>query len=150
MRRYILLVLLLGMVVCLFIASNAAAAPRSDNATVTFTVTDSLSNAPISGIRVTIATDTAPRGAPGCYVCHTPEQIGIVSRKASLGQYEHKFTGSTDSAGVVTFQVPTGVRILIVVNDPVGMYDLEILERISIRKAIEYRFDFALDSVPMI
>lgn len=150
MKRHGLWVLLLGMAVCLSVASNASAAPRSDNATVTITVTDFLSNAPISGIKVVIATDTAPRGAPGCYGCHTTGQIGIFSSKASEGQYEHKFTGSTDAAGVVVFQVPAGVRILIVVKDPVGMYDLETLERMSIRKAKEYRFDFALDSAPVI
>lgn len=149
MKRHNLWVLLLGVVVCFFIASNASAAPRSDNATVTISVADFLSNAPISGIKVVIATDTAPRGAPGCYTCHTSGQIGVFSSKASDGQYEHKFTGSTDAAGVATFQVPTGVRILIVVKDPVGMYDLETLERMAIRKAKEYRFDFALDSAPV-
>jgi len=138
------------MVVCIFIVSNASAAPRSGDATVIFTVTDSLSNAPISGIKVVIATDTAPRGALGCYDCHVPDQIGILSSKSSQGRYEHKFTGSTDAAGVVTFQVPAHVRILIVVKDPYRMYEPEILERIPIRKAVEYRFDFALDPVPVI
>jgi hypothetical protein len=114
-----------------------------------FTVTDSLSNAPISGIKVVIATDTAPRGASGCYDCHVPGQIGILSDKVSQGRYEHKFTGTTDAEGVVAFQVPVHVRILIVVKDPVRMYDLETLERISIRKAMEYRFDVALDPVPV-
>jgi hypothetical protein len=137
------------MVVCIFIASDASADRRSGDATVLFTVTDSLSNAPISGIKVVIATDTAPRGAPGCYDCHVPAQIGILSDKASQGRYEHKFTGTTDAAGVVAFQVPTHVRILIVVKDPFRMYELETLERISIRKAMEYRFDFALDPVPV-
>jgi len=149
-RRHNLLVLLLGMAVCLFPASNASAAPRNDNATVTLTVTDYFSNAPISGIKVVIATDTAPKGTPGCYDCHVPEQIGTFSRKASQGQYEHEFTGTTDTAGVVSFHMPAGVRILIVVKDPAGWYFLETLERISIRKAIEYRFDFALDSAPVI
>jgi hypothetical protein len=137
------------MAVCIFIASDASAAPRSGDATVLFTVTDSLSNAPISGIKVVIATDTAPRGAPGCYDCHVPAQIGILSDKASQGRYEHKFTETTDAAGVVSFRVPTHVRILIVVKDPFRMYELETLERISIRKAMEYRFDFALDPVPV-
>ena len=97
-----------------------------------------------------IATDTAPRGAPGCYECHTPDRIGIFSDRASQGRYEHKFTGTTDSAGVVSFQVPAGVRILIVVKDPIGWYFLETIERISIRKPVVYRFDFALESVPVI
>ena len=150
MKRHNLLVLLFAMIVCFFIVFSASASPRSGNATVIFTITDSLSNAPISGIKVVIASDTAPKGALGCYDCHTQTQIGVLSDKASQGQYEHKFTGSTDSAGVVAFQVPAGVRILIVVKDPVKMYELETLERISIRKAIEYRFDFALDQIPVI
>ncbi len=149
-RRHNLPVLLLGMVACFLIVFDASAAPRSDYATVVFTVTDSFSNAPISGIKVVIATNTAPKGTPGCYDCHIPERIGTFSSKVSQGKYEHKFTGLTDTAGVVTFQVPAGVRILIVVMDPIGMYDLETLERISIRKAMEYRFDFALDSAPVI
>jgi len=45
--------------------------------------------------------------------------------------------------------VPVHIRILVVVKDPVGMYELDTLERISIRKATEYRFDFALDPVPV-
>ena len=150
MRRHNLLILLLGLVVCFLIAYNASASPRSGDATVIFTITDSLSNAPISGIKVVVATDTAPKGTPGCYVCHDQGQIGILSTKVSQGRYEHKLTGYTDTAGVATFQVPAGVRILVVVKDPVRMYELETLERISIRKAIEYRFDFALDSVPVL
>jgi len=137
------------MAVCIFIASDASAARSPGEATVRFTVTDALSNAPISGIKVVITTDTAPRGAPGCYECHTTGQIGILSDKSSQGRYEHKFTGLTDAAGVVAFQVPVHVRILVVVKDPVGMYELDTLERISIRKATEYRFDFALDPVPV-
>jgi len=147
MRRRNVSVLLLCMVVGIFFASDASAVPRSGEATVMFTVTDSLSNAPISGIKVVIATDTAPRGASGCYECHTTDQIGILSNKSSQGRYEHKLTGLTDAAGVVAFQVPAGVRILIVIKDPIEMYELETLERISIRKAMEYRFDFALDPV---
>jgi hypothetical protein len=115
---------------------------------VIFTVTDSLSNTPVSGIKVVIATDTAPRGAIGCYECHVPDQIGVLSNRVSQGQYEHKFTGTTDAAGVVTFHVPAGVRILVVAKDPVGMYEIDTLERIAIRKAIEYRIDIALDEVP--
>lgn len=149
MRRHQLLVLLLGMIVGSFIVFNASAAPRSGDATVIFTVTDALSNAPISGIKVVIATDTAPRGALGCYDCHVPDQIGILSNKVSQGQYEHKITGTTDTTGVVAFQVPAGVRILVVAKDPIRMYEPEILERISIRKAMEYRFDIALDQVPI-
>jgi len=134
----------------MFFASDASAAPKTDNATVTITVTDYFSNSPISGIKVVIATNTAPKGTAGCYDCHVTEQIGTFSGKASQGQYEHKFTGTTDTSGVVSFQVPPGVRILIVVKDPVGWYFLETLERISIRKPVEYRFDFALDSAPVI
>ena len=149
MRRRNVPVLLLCMVACIFIASNATAGPRSGEATVMFTVTDALSNAPISGIKVVIATDTAPRGAQGCYDCHGANQIGILSDKASRGRYEHKFAGTTDAEGVVAFQVPVHVRILVVVKDPFRMYDLETLERISIRKAVEYRFDVAMDPVPV-
>jgi hypothetical protein len=148
-RRRNVPVLLLSMVVCFFIASNASAGPRSGEATVMFTVTDALSNAPISGIMVVIATDTASRGAQGCYDCHVTNQIGTLSDKSSQGRYEHKFTGTTNAEGAVAFQVPVHVRILVVVKDPVRMYDLETLERISIRKAVEYRFDVAMDPVPV-